>query len=641
MSSSSSLYLADLNAPFCGMEVAKSFGLLTANEKKYTHWINKASWAGARIIQEQWSPQGTAIYDLLIAVFSDGHRLADLQILKEKSGLANEDWEALLQYTAQIIPRISSDHFAAVVHASPSANVAVPLWEKLKEHIYALTPTASLLIGKPSNGHVSNYYPGDVITDDEVEAVQRASEKLESVDKFTLLVASANKTGPTFNTNDLEIPVNGHPLLLTVEYGDFAEPLAKAILALNHAKQYAANHHQKSALENYVKSFQTGSIEDHKEGSKHWVKDVAPVVESYIGFIESYVDPYGSRAEWEGFTAIVNKQLSAKYNTLVENAPELIKVLPWGKDYEVDAFRRPDFTALEIVNFATGSIPAGINVSISPPSHAVVELNYCQIPNYYEVRESLGFKNVSLTNILSAKAPGEKLTFVHPDDIELFNKWDSKAFEVQVANHELLGHGTGKLFTEDANGKFNFDRDNTINPLTGNKVYAKKSDVEDIQYVSFLLMTRAGLRALEYYDPIAKKHLQAHMQARMGITKFMIQQGLAKLEEVRDESGSLVDAYIRVDRQRVLTEGQEVIGKLLVELQVRKSIADGPGSKKYYTELTTPLAGWDGSIRDLVVKKRLIDDGYSRYIDLILAPQDLRTNILIVLMPLSPAKHVY
>jgi hypothetical protein len=56
----------------------------------------------------------------------------------------------------------------------------------------------------------------------------------------------------------------------------------------------------------------------------------------------------------EGFTAIVNKQLSAKYDILVNRAPELIKVLPWGKDFEVDVFRKPDFTALEIVSFATG-----------------------------------------------------------------------------------------------------------------------------------------------------------------------------------------------------------------------------------------------------------------------------------------------
>jgi dipeptidyl-peptidase-3 len=84
------------------------------------------------------------------------------------------------------------------------------------------------------------------------------------------------------------------------------------------------------------------------------VEDKGPVVESYIGFIETYVDPFGARAEWEGFTAIVNKELSAKYEVLVNQAPELIKVLPWGEDFEVDVFRRPDFTALEVVSFATG-----------------------------------------------------------------------------------------------------------------------------------------------------------------------------------------------------------------------------------------------------------------------------------------------
>ena len=58
---------------------------------------------------------------------------------------------------------------------------------------------------------------------------------------------------------------------------------------------------------------------------------------------------------WQpGFTAIVNKQLSARYATLVNDAPNLIKVLPWGPDFEVDVFRKPDFTALEVVTFATG-----------------------------------------------------------------------------------------------------------------------------------------------------------------------------------------------------------------------------------------------------------------------------------------------
>lgn len=55
-----------------------------------------------------------------------------------------------------------------------------------------------------------------------------------------------------------------------------------------------------------------------------------------------------------GFTAIVNKELSSKYEVLVDSAPQLIKGLPWGPDFEVDVFRKPDFTALEVLSFATG-----------------------------------------------------------------------------------------------------------------------------------------------------------------------------------------------------------------------------------------------------------------------------------------------
>jgi len=540
----------------------------------------------------------------------------------------------------KILPRVQKDKFEAVVKCSANAKDALVLWDRLKEHVYALTPEESLFIGKRSLGHISNYYPGDlIITDEEVAAVQTAAEALNidvlntrvlknGPDDFTLKVASADPQPQSQH----DIKCQGAGAKLTVEYGDFSDSLQKAVTALKEAKKYTANENQTKMIEGYIKSFKTGSIPEHKEASKYWVKDVGPVVESYIGFIETYVDPYGGRAEWEGFTAIVNKQLSAKYETLVSGAPELIKVLPWGKDFEVDVFRKPDFTALEVLSFATGGIPAGIN-----------------IPNYYDIRESTGFKNVSLANILAAKAPNEELTFIHPDDVDLYNAWDSRAFELQVANHELLGHGSGKLFQEDADGKKNFDPEKVINPLTGKPItswykpeqtpgsvlgevsssmeecraetvalflvgnpdilkifnYTDKQDIEDIQYITFLLMARAGIRALEFYDPKNKKHGQAHMQARLGITQFLIKGGIARLEEVRGSDGHLENLYVRVDRSKVLSHGKAIVGNLLIELQVRKSTADGTGAKEYYTKLTTPLPGWDGEIRDLVLKKKL------------------------------------
>ena len=57
---------------------------------------------------------------------------------------------------------------------------------------------------------------------------------------------------------------------------------------------------------------------------------------------------------FEGFTAIVDKERSKKYEKLVDRAPDLIKNMPWGPAFEVVVFRKPDFTALEVLNFATG-----------------------------------------------------------------------------------------------------------------------------------------------------------------------------------------------------------------------------------------------------------------------------------------------
>lgn len=49
---------------------------------------------------------------------------------------------------------------------------------QLKAHIYAVAPESSLFIGKPNIGHISNYYLGEPIDDDEVASVQAAAEKL-------------------------------------------------------------------------------------------------------------------------------------------------------------------------------------------------------------------------------------------------------------------------------------------------------------------------------------------------------------------------------------------------------------------------------------------------------------------------------
>ncbi|MBW0514372.1 hypothetical protein O181_054087 [Austropuccinia psidii MF-1] len=660
---SQSRYQADSNPPICSLNVSSSFNSLTKTEKLYAHWMSRASWEGARIIMNQWTPQAEDLFDFILSLFgssSNPTRPASFASLRKKSGLCDLEWNQLLDYSAQVlsnlanyksfgatkfIPRCPPEAFQALVKVSERSAEAKQLWEKLRQEIYSLEPQGLLDIGKPSAGHLSNYYPNSQdITDEEIEAVQAVCDASElstlntrllkhSPLEFTLLIASVEDSLSSELFPPSPLKSKSDPIItIHLQFSDFLKPLSKVCAALKEAKKYCGGEIREKMLQDYLICFQKGDMKAHKSASKNWVKDVSPTVESYLGHIEAYVDPFAQRAEWEGFTAIVNKELSKKFEILVERAEELVKVLPWGKAFEVDVFRKPDFTALEILNFATGGIPAGIN-----------------IPNYFDVRESLGFKNVSLANILSAKAPDEEITFIHPDERDLFSKWDTQTFDLQVANHELLGHGSGKLLQENADGSFNFDPQSTTNPLTGKPVeswykpgetygskfglvassmeecraetvalylcsnleilkifgYDKTEDIVTIQYMTFLLMARAGVRALEWYDPQTGKHGQAHMQARLGITKWMVDNHIAHLEEVRGHDGVLEDAYIRVDKAAVLKNGKDVMGKLLIELQIRKATADAKGASQFYNKLTTPPTKlWETELRDLVLKKK-------------------------------------
>ena len=86
----------------------------------------------------------------------------------------------------------------------------------------------------------------------------------------------------------------------TIRRGDYAPLMGRVIKALEDSLPFCEGSTQTKMVESYIASFKLGSIDDHKEGSRQWIKDKGPAVESYIGFIESYRDPSGAR----GYTYI-------------------------------------------------------------------------------------------------------------------------------------------------------------------------------------------------------------------------------------------------------------------------------------------------------------------------------------------------
>lgn len=333
----------------------------------------------------------------------------------------------------------------------------------------------------------------------------------------------------------------------------------------------------------------------------------------------------------------VNQERTKAFEKLVSKAETFIPKLPWSKDFEKDKFHSPDFTSLEVLTFAGSGIPAGIN-----------------IPNYDDIRQNLGFKNVSLGNVLSAKAPNEPIPFIRQQDLGLFRKYRDPAFEVQVGIHELLGHGTGKLLQETAPGEYNFDKSNPpISPITnkpistwykpgqtwssvfgsiassyeecraecvamalgcdfgilelfgfGNGQEDMDGEAGNVLYASYLTMARAGVTALEFWDPKSQKWGQAHMQARFSILRTFLDAG-DDFVQLKHSNEDLSDLEIHLDRSKILSHGRPAVERYLQKLHIYKSTADFQEGKKLYDNITHVDEWWGQKVRPIVLQKKV------------------------------------
>ena len=194
-------------------------------------------------------------------------------------------------------------------------------------------------LGYPSEHAQSSYYLGTQrITYDEIAAVSRVLEEqkifventrvrkiiLDDSESLEVLQASVKKTQERLLSAE-----GARSNSVKLIRGDHSEELNNICSALSEAKKHASSEVQRLFLSQYIESFESGSLEAYRDSQRTWIKDKTPRIENIFGFVEPYRDPYGARAEFEGFVAITDPEETKSLKKLIDHSDKFIRHLPW------------------------------------------------------------------------------------------------------------------------------------------------------------------------------------------------------------------------------------------------------------------------------------------------------------------------
>ncbi|KAL3699174.1 hypothetical protein R1sor_017196 [Riccia sorocarpa] len=645
-----SQHVVPADLPVSRISCKETWSKLSEPQKHFIHHFSRASWSGSRICCSQVSEESPDILRMLLLMFSS----ADMLDLKRRCHLAAVtpwEWDSFTAYAAcflankgnylafgdmKFIPGIPDKQLDIIVRICPlkddKKRRVLDLWDKTRKKIYSLSSVERRL-GMPPHG-LSAYYSNnmsawdvqlvsDWMMDSEREPWNTRVWKTSGhgdLPEYELRIASAR----SLPTKTYSYKNKG---VIHVIYGDHKEDLKDVVIHLRNAIPYADSDHQREMLKCFIDYLETGSIESHKRSQILWLQQGEPAIEVNIGFVETYRDPQRCRAEFEGYVAVLNQSASKQFRPLRERAKDLLSALPWPKEFHAEEAQSTGFSCFQIFAFANGSIPAGVN-----------------LPNYEDVRVAHGSRNLCFLDVLGSKDNNFQTTFLDEDDARIVQRLRHEVSVVQVAFHELLGHGSGKLFIRNSEGGYNFPYGKVRHPITGelvstcykpgetwNSVFGDISsafeecraecvglfftthpeameavgytgqEAEDLMYVNWLMMVRAGFMAIAVYSEDTDIWPQAHAQARFAIlctllaaSELDVQENAGEDEQHERERDFIKihgceyrKVIVRMNRNKIKTVGFPALRTLLMRLQVYRSTADVTGGREFFKLLTT------------------------------------------------------
>jgi dipeptidyl-peptidase-3 len=423
------------------LNVEQILSTLTPEQLNYAAYLTLATWAGFPLLIAQGSTESPAIHAFLSKFFTVVPRESLTAALAEPSSplflfieFSAYFYQNGSNYTGfggqKFTPRLSRDALTSLVAPYPTA---AALLTPILDALYSDDPGVRSL-GFSPEGVTAYYFPSDFTRaeqqgiDSLLTAAQIRKENTivfreaarYAVKKICVAVDDAGRQIGEFN---------GLPVFVTT--GLYSEAVRGIVRWLALVQRSALNARQAEMIGALIRHYETGDVEDHIEYSRLWVSDLDPPVEHYHGFIEPYRDPSGGRSEWENFVAAVNPRDSEFLHKFAASSSVVLPLLPYPPAYERTTFSAPSYNAIDLLTLVTSVVPMGIN-----------------LPNYDEIRLSGGFKNVTLTNVISAfPVWAGEYPFLTDDIKPTFIRYYCLTLALDTAIHELYGHGSGRPFT--------------------------------------------------------------------------------------------------------------------------------------------------------------------------------------------------
>lgn len=416
---------------------ADGFEKLTLPDKLQIYYLGQAAVAGNDIIFDQNHRDALKIKHILeeIITHADG---IDKNVLKKIFNYAKIFWAEESQYgyrdKMKFMPEFTYDEIlsAAKTARKNGANFNAMSEKHLEQYLKSLEKSIFDL----------NYEPLSVCKDSKKDIVAESAvnfyEKGVTLKDFNGF-AENNQLNSLVEKKNGKLYENVYKIGglysdYLVKTNKYLEDAAKVI----HPKNQTAKDQIKT-IQDLMTYFKTGNLKDFEKFNIQWVKTKGNV-DFILGFIESYKDPRGVKASFEGTVFYTDFASTKLMNAIGESVKYFEEKMPWP-----DIYKRTNFGAVPAANSVIVALGSG-DSGTQPP----IGIN---LPNDEQIRQIYGTKSVSLYNILEThrKVNGDKITkeFYLPESVDLIKKYGDNSDDLHTALHEVCGHASGKTIVKD------------------------------------------------------------------------------------------------------------------------------------------------------------------------------------------------